>query len=298
MDVTSLLKFIGYNSLFTASVVLLSFVLGWVLYRYVILRKINLRDSLFDKDNVAAWFEFIGAFIFPTLYLAANAIIGSASDNIITDLLICLAYAVIYILIFTILRLLTGAFVHSIKLSDSSGKVSLNNEIYVQKNVSASLFSIAFSLIFVSFIKFLDFTSTDDLVTSLLRMSSILVFTLAAFTVYCLILRRKTSLISEIFVDNNIAAGVSFLGFIFAVQIILDNAIQVQGNFVFLDLIIVSAVGLVLLGIFSIIFKWLFSKIVKVNFWKEIYEQNSIGAAIGQCALYIGIASIIVSFMK
>ncbi len=298
MDVTSLLKFTCNNALFTASVVLVSFVLGWLLYRYVILRKINLHDSLFEKDNIAAWFEFIGAFIFPTLYLAANAITGSASDNIFTDLLICLGYAVIYILIFTILRLFTGAFVKSIKLSDEGGKISLNKEIYVQKNVSASLFSIAFSLIFVSFIKFLDFTSTDDMVTSLLRMSSILVFSLVAFIVYCLILRRKTSLISEIFVDNNVAAGVGFLGFIFAIEIILDNAIQVQGDFVFLDLIIVSAVGLVLMGVFSILFKWLFSKIVRVNFWKEIYEQNSIGAAIGQCALYIGIANIIVSFMK
>jgi uncharacterized membrane protein YjfL (UPF0719 family) len=298
MDVTSLLKFIGKNSMFTASVVLVSFVLGWLLYRYVILRKINLRDSLFEKDNVAAWFEFIGAFIFPTLYLAANAIIGSNSSDIFIDMLICLAYAVIYILIFTILRLLTGAFVNSIKLSDDGGKISLNKEIYVQKNVSASLFSVAFSLIFVSLIKFLDFTSTDDLVTSLLRMSSILVFTLLAFAGYCLILRKKTSLISEIFIDNNIAAGTGFLGFIFAVELMLDNAIQVQIDFNFTDLIILSAVGLVLLGVFSILFKWLFSKIVKVNFWKEIYEQNSIGAAIGQCALYIGIANIIVSFMK
>jgi uncharacterized membrane protein YjfL (UPF0719 family) len=298
MDVASLLKFVSYNSLFTASVVLVSFVLGWLLYRYIILRKINLRDSLFEKDNAAAWFEFIGAFIFPVLYLAANAIIGSASSNIIIDLLICLVYVVIYIVIFTILRLLTGAFVKSIKLSDEGGKISLNNEIYGQKNVSASLFSIAFSLIFVSFIKFLDFTSTDELVTSLLRMSSILVFTLLAFTGYCLILRRKTSLVNEIFVDNNIAAGVSFLGFIFAIEFILDNAIQLQNDFSFVDLIIISAAALILFAIFSVLFKFLFSRIVKVNFWKEIYEQNSVGAAIGQCALYIGIASILISFMK
>ncbi|MDP4093263.1 MAG: DUF350 domain-containing protein [Bacillota bacterium] len=296
MDLTSIFKFIMDDSMFTFAVVLVSFVLGWGLYRYVVLRSINLKDSLFEKDNAAAWFEFIGAFIFPTLYLAAKAIEDSASDNIFCDLLYCLLYAVIYIVIFTILRLLTGAFVKSVKLTDEGGKVSLNNEIYVQKNISAALYSITFSLIFVSIIKFLDFSS--DFTTSLLKLSSILVFTLVAFIAYCLIIRKKTSLMKEIFIDNNIAAGADFLGYIFAVELMLGSAVSLQVDFNFPELLTVSAISLALFGIFTVVFKIIFSLIVKVKLWKEVYEQNNLGAAIGQCALYIGIANIIISFMK
>ena len=39
------------------------------------------------------------------------------------------------------------------------------------------------------------------------------------------------------------------------------------------------------------------SRLVKVDIWKEIYEQDNVGAAIGQMALYVGIAAIIVNFI-
>lgn len=297
MDYTAFLKFLMNNFLFSFTIIIISFIFGYVLYNYVVLRKINLRDALFEKDNLAAWVEFIGAFIFPTLYLSATAIEGSLSDNIFIDLSICVAYLITYILMFTLLRMLSGVIVASLAHEDQDGKISLNNEIFKQKNIAASLFSIFLSIIFVSVIRFLDIMP-DYAVVSLLKASDVLVFTLVSFLIYCLLLRTKTTLFKEIFIDNNVAAGVGLVGFIFAVETILSNAVLLQKEFDFLELAAFSLISLILLGILSVLFKIIFSKLIKVDIWSEVYEQNNIGAAIGQAALYIGIANVIVHFLK
>lgn len=292
------LDFAGKNLLFSISIALVSFVLGWLLYSGYVLRKIDLKHALFEKDNVAAWIEFIGAFIFPTLYLSAQAVQGSASDKISLDLIICIGYAVLFILIFTVLRVLSGALVNSMSPVDVNGKIKLNSEIYNQKNIAAALFSVSLSIIFVVIISILDISSFDNFITSILKMSVVLIFTLLAIIVYCMILRHKTSLFKEIFIDNNPAAGFSFAGFIFGVGLLLNNLVKVQAEFDFLELIFLSGLSLIILGIVSIVLKWVFTKVIKVDIWKEVYEQNSIGAAIGQVALYIGIANIIVNYIK
>ncbi|MCR4436345.1 MAG: hypothetical protein QHH06_04600 [Clostridiales bacterium] len=297
MDYTGFLKFFVSNSLFTFSIILIGFVLGWVLYNHVILRTIRLGEALFEKDNLAAWVEFIGAFIFPTLYLSAKAVEGSASTVLLLDLLICIGYAVVYIVLFTILRLFSDGIVRIISPSDHEGSINLNNEIYRQRNTAASLFSAALSIIFVSLIRFLDFMP-EFFAASVLRAGNILIFTLAAFAVYTFVLRYRTTLMKEIFVDNNAAAGTALVGFIFAVEMILSNVVEMQKEFNFPELLLLSAISLGILGIFSFIFKAVFSKILGVDIWKEVYEQDSVGAAIGQCALYISIAGVVISFIK
>ncbi|MCX8128748.1 MAG: hypothetical protein N3I35_01455 [Clostridia bacterium] len=291
------LKLLGYNFLFSFTIITVTFVLGWLLYNHVVLRKICLKDSLFEKDNVAAWVEFIGAFIFPTLYLSAKAIEDSADIIWWKDLLICIGYGIAYILIFTVLRLSSNLIVNSLGHNDEHGKVNLNNEIYHQKNISAALFSVSLSVIFVSFVRFLDIMP-GYFTTSVFKMLNVLIFTLVAFIAYSLLLRRKTTLSKEIFIDNNPAAGISLTGFIFAVEIMLTNAVALQVEFDLIELAITSLIWVVLFGFLSVIFKWGFTKLIKVDIWKEVYEQNSIGAAIGQCALYIGIANVIIHFIK
>jgi hypothetical protein len=292
------LDFASKNLLFSISIALVSFVLGWLLYSGYVLKKIDLKHALFEKDNVAAWIEFIGAFIFPTLYLSAQAVQGSASDKISLDLIICIGYAVLFILIFTVLRLLSGALVNSMSPPDVNGKIKLNNEIYNEKNIAAALFSVSLSIIFVIIIAILDISSFDNFITSILKMSVVLIFTLLAIIGYCMILRHKTSLFKEIFLDNNPAAGFSFAGFVFGVGLLLNNLVRLQAEFDFFELIILSGLSLIILGIVSIVLKWVFAKVIKVDIWKEVYEQNSFGAAIGQVALYIGIANIIVNYIK
>jgi len=277
--------------------VTIAFVLGYLLYSKLVAVKINLRESLFVKDNIAAWLEFIGAFVFPVLYLSAGAIEGSADGNLWVDLAICAAYAALYVLAFTALRLLSGLIVSLLGKSDEEGRIDLNNEIYVQSNTAASLFSVSLSIVFVSLIGFLDLTS-GFLLASVLRILVIAVFTLASAAVYCLVLRRKTTLFKEIFIDNNTAAGISFAGFIFAVEILLSNAASLQTGFNLADLVFVSAIWLVLLGILSYLFTSLLTRLLKANIWDEIYSQNNIGAAIGQCALFSGTALILVNFIK
>lgn len=297
MGLSVFLGFLANNLLFSFTIILISFILGWILYDKVVTRGISLRASLFEKDNLAAWVEFIGAFIFPTLFLAAKAIEGSASENIWLDLLICSGYVVGYIAVFTVLRLLSGLVVILIGGEDENGKVKLNTEIYQQKNVSAALFSVALSTIFASLVRFFD-ADPEYLVLSALKVSTVLVLSLAAFIVYIIALGKRTTLFKEIFIDNNIAAGAGFLGFIFAVETILSNSVILNTGFNFLELVGVSFISLAVFGVLSIIFKVIFTKLIKVDIWNEVYEQNNVGAALGQVALYVGIANVIVHFMK
>lgn len=299
MDYNMFLKFLVNNFMFSFIIIILSFSLGWLLYDRIVTRKISLHDALFEKDNFAAWVEFIGAFIFPSLYLAAMAVEGSASDNIWFDLGTCIIYAAAYIILFTVLRLLSGSVIRLINTSDNEGIISLNNEIYNQKNIAASLFSVAVSTISVTIVRFLD-VLPGYFVTSVFKMLEVLIFILLSFAVYSLVLRRRTTLFKEIFIDNNTAAGVCFLGFIFAIGTIISGVVinYSQGELDFLALSATTLICLVLFGVLSFLFKYIFLGIIKVDFWNEIYEQNNIGAAIGQSALYIGIANVIVHFMR
>jgi len=296
MDFERYLSFLGNSLLFNVCIILVGFILGWVMYSKIILRKINLRDALFEKDNLAAWIEFLGAFIFPALYLTAKLIEGAADNNIFIDLAICLAYEVCFIIVFTLLRLFSNVIIRQISPPDAEGKINLNNEIYQQKNIAASLFSISLSIMFVNFLRFID-VMPENISTSLLTVSSVVLYTMISILFFSIVLRKKTTLFKEIFVDNNPAAGVVFAGFMLSIETVIINMIDSQPEFDFVDVMVFPALGLLVFGVLSVAIKWLFTKIVKADVWNEVYEQNNVGAAIGQVALYMGIASIIVHFI-
>lgn len=291
------LNLLGGDFLFSLVIAAVAFILGWVLYSGVVLRNINLRDALFEKDNVAAWIEFIGAFVFPVLFLSSKAIEGAADENLWKDLAICTGFAVLYVIVFTLLRLLSGVIVRAMKQKDEQGSINLNDEVYTQKNASAALFSVSLSIIFISLVMNLN-PMHGNIEVSLYKMADVLIFSLVALIVYSLVLNRRTTLFREVFIDNNIAAGAAFAGFVFAIETLLINAISLQVEFNFVDLAVTSLIWLVLFGVLSIVFKTCLTRLIKVDIWKEVYEQNSLGAAIGQCALYIGLANVIVNFIK
>jgi hypothetical protein len=297
---------LGYFSFFLKDlsfsfvILTIGFVLGWIIYNNVVLNDVSLRDALFSKDNLAAWIEFIGAFVFPVLYLAAQAIKGTVSDNLFVDLAVCTGYTIFYTAIITILRLLSRFVVNLINAEDGQGKICLNKEIYEQKNIGAALFSVALSVIFVGLIKYIDFIDIINGSGSamLIKILLYVVFMLIAILCYILVLRRKTTIFKELFIDNNAAAGIGFLGFVFASQTIISGIISSYSmDFHSMTVAIVIAVSLMVYGILALVFKQIFTSIVKVNIWNEVYEENNIGAAIGQIALYIGIANIIVNFI-
>jgi hypothetical protein len=285
---------------FSFIVLTVGFILGWVIYNNIILRGISLKDALFTKDNLAVWVEFIGAFVFPVLYLAAQGIKGASSDNVFVDLAVCVGYTVFYIAVLTVLRLFSDGIVNFINAEDEHGKIRLNKEICEQKNIGAALFSVGLTIIFVGMIKYIDLIAIINGAgtTVLIKVLMFFVFMLLAIVCYLLVLRRKTTLFKELFIDNNTAVGVSFLGFVFAVQMIINGVISVYSmDFDLITVSIVIAISLIIYGVLSIFFKFMFTSMVKVNIWNEVYEQNNVGAAIGQVALYAGIAGIIVNFI-
>ncbi len=285
---------------FSFVILTVGFIFGWVIYNNLVLRDVSLKDALFNKDNFATWIEFIGAFVFPVLYLSSHAIKGAASDNIFIDLAVCTGYTVFYVVILTLLRLLSKSIVGLINAEDGHGKVCLNKEICEQKNIGAALFSVTLSVIFVSVIKYLDFIDIIEGAGAsiLLKILMFIVFVLVAMVCYSMVLRTKTTLFKEIFIDNNAAAGIGLLGFVFAVQTIITGIIDAYTtDFDLVTVALVIAVCLVIYGILSVLFKKIFTAIVKVDVWNEIYEQNNVGAAMGQAALYVGIAMIIVNFI-
>ncbi len=285
---------------FSFIILTVGFILGWMIYNNIILRDVSLKEALFTKDNLAVWIEFIGAFVFPVLYLAGHGIRGAASDNIFVDLAVCLGYTIFYIAVLTILRLCSKFIVNLINASDSHGKICLNKEICEQKNVGAALFSVSLSVIFVNIIRVLDIISiiNGNGLEILLKALMFLVLVLLALVCYNIVLRRRTTLFKELFIDNNAAAGIGLLGFVFAVQLIISEVMNFYGmDFDLLTVAGVIAVSLIIFGILSVLFKLIFTSLVKVDIWKEIYEQDNVGAAIGQVALYVGIAAIIVNFI-
>ena len=167
--------FFANNFLFSFAIIAVSFTMGWLLYSYLVLGRINLREALFEKDNVAAWVEFIGAFVGPTLFLAASAIQGSASSNIFVDLLVCLSYVIGYVAVFTFLRMASGFIVRF--LTDTTGNeiVILNDEIFKQHNVAAALFSTALSVIFANMVRFMD-VQAQYIMESILVVLNIFIF--------------------------------------------------------------------------------------------------------------------------
>lgn len=285
---------------FSFVILTVGFILGWIIYNNIVLKDVSLRDALFTKDNLAAWIEFIGAFVYPVLFLSAHAIKGAVSDNLFIDLAVCTGYTIFYTIILTLLRLVSKYIVNLIGAEDVEGKICLNKEIIDQKNVSAALFSVSLSVIFISVIKYIDLIDIINGLGSsgLLKILIFLVFILLSLVGYSIALRKKTTLFKELFIDNNVAAAICLLSFVFAAQTIISGILEVYtADFDLLIVPAVIAVCLLIYGILSILFKLIFTKIVRVDIWNEIYEQNNIGAAIGQGALYIGIANIIINFI-
>lgn len=292
-----LLNFFWKNLMFSFTITAISFILCWLMFNLA-LKKHPFKDSLFKSDNLAAWVDFIGAFFFPALYLSASAIQGSAHVNIFIDLGICAIYAVVYVALFAIFKMSSVFIVRFINIKDSKGfKMNLNKEIYEKKNISAALFSVSLSVIFTNLVSFVDI-DPGYLSLTLLRILLIVLLTLGAVIAYPLLQSRNYSLIKEMLIDNNTAVGISFTGYIFAVEMILGNAVKLQSVFNFYELAAFSVISIFLFYILSFVLKFILIKLIKVNIKSEIYDQNNIGAAIGQIALCIGVANVIIHYLK
>jgi Domain of Unknown Function (DUF350). len=296
MDISMFLKFLGSNFVFSFCTILIGFSLSYILYDKVVTKGIKLKDALFEKDNFSAWLEFTGAFILPILYISAKALAGSSSENMWMDLLISLGYVVAYVILFTLLRLCSSLVVRLLNFKDENGVVRLNDEIYTQNNNAAAVFSIALSVIFVNIVSFFD-PHPEYIVASLLKISVVLLITLAAIAGYSAVLGRKTTLAQEVFKDNNTAAAVEFLGFVFSVQMILSTYINIKEAISFSETLVVTLISLAVFGVLSAVFNVLFARILKIDLWDEIYQQNNAGAALGRVALYAGIGFIIINYI-
>lgn len=297
MNLMDYIVFSGKSFAFSGIALIISLVLGWFLYNSLILGKHSLKEALFDHDNHAAWIEFMGAFIFPVLYVVSVSIKGAESTNYLEDLLKCGVYAIVSVILLVILRAMSGGFVAYLKIKDAKGKVSLTNEIYDQKNTAAALFSVALSVIFANIVAVFDI-HPDFIIPSTIEVLTILIFTLAATSIYGYILGKKTSLIKELFIDNNTSSGIGFLGFVLAVQYILHSVIATQIELDLVELLIMSSICLVVFGLITFIIDLVFKKLVKVDMWSEMFEQHNFGAAIGQALVYIGTALAVVAYIS
>lgn len=289
---------IKYDLLYSFVIIFIGLILGWLMYEKIVLRKINLKDALFEKDNLAGWIEFVGSIILPMFYLASNVLSVQSSDNIYIDLSNCVYRVVLYLICLTILRLLSGQIVKCIADEDEHGKINLNNEIYSQGNLAAAYFSVAISVVFTNGISLINFSNLMELSSSILNVAMIFVFTVLVALVYILVLGSKFRLGKELFIDNNGAAGFAFLGLMLAVQIILRKIALSGVGFDYLHWILAGGLSLVLFLILTGIFKLLILKLLKVCFKSEVFEDNNMGVAFGLSGLYIGVAQVIMSFIN
>lgn len=290
------LIFSGKSLIFSGLITLLGMVLSWLLYRYVVARKLDLKKALFEEQNFAAWIEFVGAFILPVFYLSAKAIQEERAAVFSQDLLMGIGTVVLLVLLFTLLRLVAGWAVCFSCGHDAKGKIDLIEEIYLQKNVAAALFSVSLAVVFANMLAQLHGGGIENILLSVTGMLEILLLSLAFFFVFGL-LHRRISFLDEIFKDNNEAAGVVLLGFSIAIQILLHTAVNYREDFMSLDIVILACIafGILLLTVFT--GRLIYSKLLRLKLLDEFYKDNNQGAALGELALYIGTAWMIANFL-
>ena len=286
--VTNILESLAYIVLF---LVFIPFF--FILYQKVLTPGIDLRDAFFEKDNVPAGIEFSIMFL-AVSYLILNMITGPNTAPLMTDLWHVAVEILVVLLLFSIGRVIFGWFIESFNPYKEQEGVNLNNEIYVQKNYAATLSSLAWIIAIANGISFMDLFG-EHLLSSLGTVAFIIIMNIIAmFWGYKYLMLHGGYAFKELFIDDNPAVGVSFLGFCIAFNIALSTACSEFGAGLTLEIAVETGgyllLTLVTAGFAMLVVSGFFMKtVLKKSLFAEITEDNNVGAAFMQATILIGI---------
>lgn len=267
---------------------------GWLIYDKVATRGYSLSKALFEDRNLAAGFE-IAVFFLLELLIAISAMSGDSVTRMAEtgemvvhysrDLEAVALTIVCSNLLFFSLRYLGSLWIAWFfrgKLDSHGEAVDFNNEIFGQHNFGASLFSTSFMIAIYHMIFQADFLGTRDYQTE--GLINLAVVFLTAVLVYFLhnlfFMTRKHHIMDELFIDNNAGAGLSLVGFMFA-MLHLQSKISLHfvqeehflnsetSTYIYLLLIFVFLIG------FRRFFIFLFDCLTTKRFNQEFLEHDN-----------------------
>jgi len=276
MNWETLLYDMGYVVTAIASV----YLTGWLMYDRVATSGHSLSKALFEDRNFAAGFEVVGFLVIEVL-IAVSAMSGEEITAIndagvmVVDYardLEAVAVTILFCnLTFFIFRWLASQvlrFRFRGKLDAHGEEVRFNNEIFGQKNLGASLFSLSFLLIMYFMIIQEDFLGTQLYqVESYFNMLGVFLTGMIVYFLHNLLfLDRGHTTLDELFIDNNAGVGMSLVGFMFTVLFLQSRLIDqfTQGEH-FFNSSSDTYVYLVLMLAFILIFRKAFT--ITIGLW-------------------------------
>jgi len=291
-------KEIGMVFLYLFICTLFTGILGCYLYKIIFLKKLSLKDKLFQHDSMAVWLEIIGGFLAPVFFLISIVIAPNGKfvyQGTTFDLLVAITYIFLYILTFCIVRYITEIiykFITKIKFGES---YSLSKEIFIENNPAASFFSISTSVIVVG-IMLQENIIFENITSNIIRMLLVIILNIGLASLYTtFVFPKNRTILNDIFIENNISSGMLLLGNLIAINIIITSSIELFKhlglNWLSIQNIIDVILFICLIYLFMMVFVTITKKILawflKVDIENEIFNQKNIGYVIFEAAFYI-----------
>lgn len=280
--------------------------LGWLVYNRLFLRDLSLKDGLFKNRSLTIWLEFTGGFLIPALFLVSMLMVPSGKfiyQGKLGGLLAIITYIDIYILILSLFRYLASKAIKLIGKLELKHEIDLEDEIFKQNNIAASLFSISISTVVVGML-LQENIFAENLFTNLIRIALVFFLTLGLLSVHkTLFYPKHSSLFKELFIDDNVCAGILLLGHTIAVNIIIYSSIewfQIPASDWYnisniVDIIIFICLIYLMMVVFVSGSKLVMNAILKIDIDHQLFEENNVGYSILESSFYIMLSIIIIN---
>lgn len=210
-----------------------SFLLWWFIYERVLTREHSTRDAVFGfQPNPAVAFDVFGGFL--AIGILNHSIIGGpALESFWLDLEATVLTLVGTIALLALLRWIVGEFLRLWfgKKRDTHGDIiTINNELFKQRNIATGIFSTTLYLILVAGLLQEDFLNiTGNRLAATFNMLGVWLLGIVAILLHSWLflgLGGKHNILHESFHENNPAAPTSLLGLMAGVLILNHQLLE------------------------------------------------------------------------
>ena len=268
--------------------------IGFPIADKVMTRGSSLAKTLFQDDNPAAGLE-IGGILLALLFVSYSAISGESMGTLTQDITTTGLAILVSIVAITIAREILGALVQAF-----NGGKNLNDEIFNQQNMAGAAVSLAMTMAVVNGITEEDMLGEMPLHDGMIALT-VMGAGLLAIILYKFTHLRGASFLEEFFADDNPAAGVSLLGFAFAMNLLVSHVTDTvrDADMATMDAcigLLTTALALMIsLAILRVLVMVGINKMLSANLHDELFEQNNLGAGFIDAGLTLGCAFLLVS---
>lgn len=207
-----------------ASLGILMLIVWWLIYQAFLARGHDLREAVFGRrPNPAVALDLLGGFLASAILLYALISLSPRSSFRLNVPAVATNIMVLLVLL-TLLRFLLAGFLRLWFGEDRDAQgdiISLNNELFKQRNVASSLFSTTAYVILVAGLIQLDlFNQTGNALHQIWNMLGVWLLGLLLIVIHSFFYLEygtRNHILHECFHDNNPAAPFSLLGLVLGI---------------------------------------------------------------------------------